>query len=85
MFRLRKSAIIRPHVSENIKRKLNSCSHICDYKIYGRAILFLHSQIPPDGLHFVVVGGGLAGLNDLTGYAGGDFMFLVGPSKPDRT
>ena len=28
-------------------------------------------------------GGGLAGLNDLTGYAGGDFMFPVGPPKPD--
>jgi len=28
--------------------------------------------------------GGLAGLNDLTGYAGGNFLFLVGPPKPDR-
>jgi len=28
--------------------------------------------------------GGLAGLNDLMGYAGGNFMFLVGPSNPDR-
>ena len=35
--------------------------------------------------HLVVVGGGgLAGLNDLTGYAGGNFMFLVGPPEPDR-
>jgi len=29
-------------------------------------------------------GGGFAGLNDPTGYAGGNFMFLVGPPKPDR-
>jgi hypothetical protein len=29
-------------------------------------------------------GGGLAGLNDLTGYAGGNFMFLLGPHKSDR-
>jgi len=29
-------------------------------------------------------GRGLASLNDLTGYAGGNYMFLVGPSKPDR-
>jgi len=28
--------------------------------------------------------GGLAGFNDLTGYAGGNFMFLVGPTKPGR-
>jgi len=28
--------------------------------------------------------GGFAGLNDLTGYAGGNFMFLVGPPKLDR-
>ena len=28
--------------------------------------------------------GGLAGLNDLTGYAGGNFMFVVGPPKPDK-
>jgi hypothetical protein len=28
--------------------------------------------------------GGIAGLNDLTGYAGGNFLFLVGPPKPDR-
>jgi len=35
-------------------------------------------------LHFVVVGGGLAGLNDLTGYADGNFVFLVGPPKTDR-
>jgi len=30
------------------------------------------------------VGGGHAGLNDLTVYAGGNFTFLVGPPKPDR-
>jgi len=30
------------------------------------------------------VAGRLAGLNDLTGYAGGNFLFLVGPPKPDR-
>ena len=29
-------------------------------------------------------GGGLAALNDLTGYAGGNFLFLVRPPKPDR-
>jgi hypothetical protein len=29
-------------------------------------------------------GGGLAVLNDLTGYAGGNFMFLVVRPKPDR-
>jgi len=29
-------------------------------------------------------GEGLAGLNVLTGYAGGNFLFLVGPPKPDR-
>jgi hypothetical protein len=29
-------------------------------------------------------GGGLASLNDTMGYAGGNFMFLVGPAKPDR-
>jgi len=28
--------------------------------------------------------GELAGLSDLTGYAGGNFLFLVGPPKPDR-
>ena len=28
-------------------------------------------------------GGVLAGLNDLTGYACGNFMFLVGPPKPN--
>ena len=39
--------------------------------------------VSPDCLHLVVVGG-LAGLNDLTGYAGGNVMFLVGPPKPDR-
>jgi hypothetical protein len=32
---------------------------------------------PPECLH-------LASLNDLTGYAGGNFMFKVGPPKPDR-
>ena len=41
------------------------------------------TNCPPDCLHLVVVGG-LAGLNDLMGYAGGNFMFLVGPPKPDR-
>ena len=35
-------------------------------------------------LHLVVVGGVLAGFNDLTGYAGGNFMFLVGPPKSYR-
>jgi hypothetical protein len=40
---------------------------------------------PPDCFHLVWGGGGLAGLNDLTGYGGGNFMFLVGPPKPDRT
>jgi len=28
-------------------------------------------------------GGGLAGLNDLTGYAGRKFIFLAGLPKPD--
>jgi len=42
-------------------------------------IIFLHGlgRLTPDFLH-------LAGLNDLTGYAGENFMFLVGPSKQDR-
>ena len=44
-----------------------------------------HIFYSPDCPHLVVgVGGGLAGLNDLTGYAGGNFMFLVGPPKPGR-
>jgi hypothetical protein len=34
-------------------------------------------------LHLAVVRA-LAGLDDLTGYAGGNFRFLVGPPKPDR-
>jgi hypothetical protein len=33
-------------------------------------------------LHLVEVGE-LAGLNDLTGSAGGNFMFVVGRPKPD--
>jgi hypothetical protein len=37
----------------------------------------------PDCLHLVVVGG-IAGLSDLTGYAGGNFMSLVGPPKPGQ-
>ena len=40
--------------------------------------------VSPECLHLVVVGGGVAGLNYLTGYAGGNFMFLVGPPKLDR-
>ena len=50
-------------------------------------LLELQFNTSPDCLHLVVVGGwveGLAGLNDLTGYAGCNFMFLVGPPKPDR-
>jgi len=38
--------------------------------------------LSPECLHLVMVGG-LAGLNDLTGYASENFMFLVGPPKPD--
>jgi hypothetical protein len=38
---------------------------------------------PPECLHLVMVGE-LAGLHDLTGYDGWNFMFLVGPPKPDR-
>jgi len=38
-----------------------------------------------DCLHLVGVGGRrLEGLSNLTGYAGGNFMFLVGSPKPDR-
>jgi hypothetical protein len=37
-----------------------------------------------EGLSSPCRGGGIAGLNDLTGYAGGNFRFLVGPPKPDR-
>jgi len=36
MLRQQTAAIIRPHVSENVKRKLYSCSHTYDYNIYGR-------------------------------------------------
>jgi len=45
--------------------------------------------IPPDCLHLAVVGG-LAGLNDLTGYAGGNFVLgrasqagQAGRERPD--
>jgi hypothetical protein len=41
-----------------------------------------YTTASPQCLH--LVGGGLMDLNDLTGYAGGNFMFLVGPPKPDR-
>ena len=37
----------------------------------------------PECFHLNVVGG-LACLNDLTGYAGGKYMFLVGPPQPHR-
>jgi len=37
----------------------------------------------PECLHLVVGGGGFAGFNVLTGYAGGNFLFLVGPPKTD--
>jgi len=36
MFRLHKAAIIRPYVSENVKRKLYGCSYTYIKKIYGR-------------------------------------------------
>jgi len=36
MFSLHKATIISPYVSGNIKRKLHSCDHTYDYKIYGR-------------------------------------------------
>ena len=35
MFRLRKTAIVRPYVSENVKRKLYSCIHTLHYHMYG--------------------------------------------------
>jgi len=34
MFWLHKAAIIRPHLSENTKRKLYNPSHTFDYKMY---------------------------------------------------
>jgi hypothetical protein len=34
MFWLHKAAIIRPHLSENAKRKLYNPSHTFDYKMY---------------------------------------------------
>jgi len=40
--------------------------------------------ISPDRLHLVLGRGRLAGVSDLTGYADWNFMFLVGPPKPDR-
>jgi len=46
--------------------------------------LSLTSSIPIVSTLSRVGGGGLAGLDDLTGYAGGKFMFVVGPPKPDR-
>ena len=46
-------------------------------------IEFLRNLLFSDCHHIVVVGW-LASLNDLTGSAGGKFMFLVRPPKPDR-
>jgi len=46
-------------------------------------IIIYHPESSPECLHLIVVGG-LARLNDLTGYAGRDYMFLVGPPKLDR-
>jgi len=51
--------------------------------VFQRSLVFslwLRLLFSSDCLHYVVRGGGvLAGLNDLTGYAGGNFLFLVGP------
>jgi len=61
-----------------------------EFIIIGFYIFVKYQMHPPPlpeclPLAVVVVGGaGLAILNDLTGYAGGNFMFLVGPHKPDR-
>jgi len=49
----------------------------------GMLFFVTHWIYSPDYLHLVAVRG-LAGLNDLTGYAGRNFMFLVGLPKPNR-
>ena len=57
------------------------------YALPALYLCVLYLSDSPDCLHLLAEGGwwGLAGLNDLTGYAGGNFMFLVGPPKPDRS
>ena len=53
--------------------------------LHGEHLIIVNKILSsPDFLHLVMVGGGLAGLNDLMGYTSGKFMFLVGPPKPDR-
>jgi hypothetical protein len=60
-----------------IKHDSNACTWREWNKSYGIG------DSSPECLHLVVVGE-LAGLKDLTGCAGGNFMFLVGLPKPDR-
>ena len=50
----------------------------CDHIILMHVMIHLPPLSPP--CH----GGGLVSLNDLTGYAYRNFVFLVRPPKPDR-
>jgi len=43
MFWLHKATIIRPHVSENEKRKLYGCSYTYNHKIYDRHLALMYS------------------------------------------
>jgi hypothetical protein len=56
----------------------STCAHYQEVKITLHSLWYHHSYRWPsrarDCLHLAVVGEGLAGLNDLTGYAGGNFV-----------
>jgi hypothetical protein len=59
------------------------CGQVSLYTVSLCTFLLLHAL---KNLHYfsILHDGGLACLNDLTGYAGRNYMFLVGPPKPDR-
>jgi len=54
MFRLRKIAIIKLYITENVKRGLHSCSHkFCNYMYSYSYVIILHFfHIQPDDGYF---------------------------------